>query len=712
MSVSVQPIPSEANEPIIQAPQFLEDCENLNEDAINLVASAVKNSENLDQFLEQYNSATKPKGTFGIITEPHTATGSPNRQLVFSATKFPQSALSSKAWDPMQYINSSDEEECTFQPEINTNAGHLAKRIERAGDTNEILYQDALERRIKHQEYLEIDHDNREKIATISKIRPKSVQMVIKKLQRALKSLVEGAEESETPDSLTFEGLGTVLFRLGLFQNIEFKPKSEEVERSSMSINHAKVKPERLSKEIFFHENLWKICSLAASKTDLIPSELVFKFLMILVEEKCPVSDSASLLLEVMTVALKKIGIESEPVPEGEEEGQEENSAFEKLREEKKLWNLEKVVAEFRRLFDNKTSFMAIYQAANLISGRPTLELEGQNNGFSFAPKVNKKSKKLDSNYFNKTVTKVIGESVSEPNVKKFFLKNRHHRLHSYAKYLQEKKGATLEAQIAEELLPCTFSPKVSTFKRKNKDQNRASLSPSRVNYYDQVQASHPNADRHSILYESAKVYKERLQQKSYNFKKSEEIKELSPCTFQPNLNRNYDLSPQRETHFYVGVPNGFKRVVERLHKGDQMRLTKISQQETIPRGENYERNRNLDFTPPTFLTRPKIRRQDVLVYVDVSIGPGRTGRIGIHRGDNAKTLAKNFARTYSLNLNMRASLEKLLQSYIDSYFAHPDHEEAINERGDEHEEEEEEEDEEEIAEGEEYEEEDEENEQ
>ena len=71
---------------------------------------------------------------------------------------------------------------------------------------------------------------------------------------------------------------------------------------------------------------------MASSKTDLIASELVFKFLMFLVEEKCPVSDSSSLLLEVMTVALQKVGIESEPAPEGEEEGQEGNSAFEKLR--------------------------------------------------------------------------------------------------------------------------------------------------------------------------------------------------------------------------------------------------------------------------------------------------------------------------------------------------------------------------------------------
>jgi len=49
---------------------------------------------------------------------------------------------------------------------------------------------------------------------------------------------------------------------------------------------------------------------------------------------------------------------------------------------------------------------------------------------------------------------------------------------------------------------------------------------------------------------------------------------------------------------------------------------------------------------------------------------PHRTGRIAIHKGDDARSLAKHFSNTYSLNSTMRESLEKLLQSYIDSYFA------------------------------------------
>jgi len=44
----------------------------------------------------------------------------------------------------------------------------------------------------------------------------------------------------------------------------------------------------------------------------------------------------------------------------------------------------------------------------------------------------------------------------------------------------------------------------------------------------------------------------------------------------------------------------------------------------SIPRGENYEKVRSAEFKPPSFLNRPKIKKQEALVYVDVNIGPGK----------------------------------------------------------------------------------------
>ncbi len=45
---------------------------------------------------------------------------------------------------------------------------------------------------------------------------------------------------------------------------------------------------------------------------------------------------------------------------------------------------------------------------------------------------------------------------------------------------------------------------------------------------------------------------------------------------------------------------------------------------ERIPAGENYEKLKNSEFKPPVMLERPKIKREEVLVYVDVNVGPGK----------------------------------------------------------------------------------------
>jgi len=263
---------------------------------------------------------------------------------------------------------------------------------------------------------------------------------------------------------------------------------------------------------------------------------------------------------------------------------------------------------------------------------------------------------------------------MTDLNVSQNDLKNRQLRLYNYNKYLLGKKDLKVEARIQEELAPCTFTPQTTQYKKhrghlnKSQSMQDRTQSPTRGGYFNQTLES--GAQRHIVLYDVGKQYKERLQQKTYAYKKKEEIGELSYCTFQPKLNFKYETSDLRKQDFYQGVPNGFKKTVERLHKGEQQKVTKQAEQEKIPRGENYEKNKKSGFKPPALLSRPKVKRQEVLVYVDVSIGHGKTGRIGIHKGDNARTLAHHFSRTYSLNANMQDSLETLLQSYIDSYFA------------------------------------------
>lgn len=142
-----------------------------------------------------------------------------------------------------------------------------------------------------------------------------------------------------------------------------------------------------------FHENLYKIINTGSSDENLISGDLVFKFLMVLVEEKTPVADSAYILQEIIDIAIEATG-------KTREEGK---SLYAEAKEEKNLWSLEKVVIEFRKLFEDKTSFMNVYSPSNMIASKKLQQL--QNYPHSHTPKTSDKTAKLDVNTFENIVS-------------------------------------------------------------------------------------------------------------------------------------------------------------------------------------------------------------------------------------------------------------------------------------------------------------------
>jgi hypothetical protein len=649
---------------LTQSTKFLEDREALTEESINRISEALRSTKNLDQLVNKIiTSATKSRRS---AKDENIEIVSPFGRATLSGSKSSAGPIS--FFQHMEHLNSSDEDECTFHPKVNNKPHFCTQRIIPNNDTNEFLHRHAKDRSAKKQEHQDINQANVNRMTTMSKIGPKSVQIVFKKLQQAVKSLINDSESQENPGHVTFEGLGTILYRIGLFQNLEFKPQENDPDRSSVTINHARVKPERLSREIQYHENLWKICALASKDKNFISIDLLFKFLLILVEEKTEVVESACFLVESVDRALEANGQQRE----------EGKSLYLEIKDQQNLWPLEQLVIEFRRLFDDKTSFMNIYNTSNNIVSK-----KDKYYPHTHTPQTNKKSQKLDSRYFTQTMAKKLEDAQVDINKSQ----DRKLRLYNYHKYLIQKKNENLEAKINEELAPCTFAPAITPYKKQkqrptvvpnNESPNAGDSSPKK-GYFSQALEENLGPKRQLLMYEVAHHYKEKLHQKAYALKKKEEIQELSHCTFEPRLNKNYEDSAVRHQDFYERVPNGFKKVVERLHKGEQQKSVLKAALEKVPRGENYEKNRNAGFNPPSQLERPKIKRKEVLVYVDVSIGHGRTGRIGIHKGDNAKALAHYFARTYSLNANMQDSLEKLLQSYIDSYFAQSPQNEPVD---------------------------------
>jgi len=71
---------------------------------------------------------------------------------------------------------------------------------------------------------------------------------------------------------------------------------------------------------------------------------------------------------------------------------QEGTSIFDQIKEEKQLWEMDKLVSEFRKLFTDKTSFMNIYASSGLLPRHSAVEDHPQT---SFKPQINPKSKEL-----------------------------------------------------------------------------------------------------------------------------------------------------------------------------------------------------------------------------------------------------------------------------------------------------------------------------
>ena len=73
----------------------------------------------------------------------------------------------------------------------------------------------------------------------------------MQRLDKLIRNLIQEADESNTSDSITFENLGSILQRLGIFQNLQFH-KGDQLNQSTLTLNHSKIKPERLSAEVLY----------------------------------------------------------------------------------------------------------------------------------------------------------------------------------------------------------------------------------------------------------------------------------------------------------------------------------------------------------------------------------------------------------------------------------------------------------------------------
>ena len=178
------------------------------------------------------------------------------------------------------------------------------------------------------------------------------------------------------------------------------------------------------------------------------------------------------------------------------------------------------------------------------------------------------------------------------------------------------------------------------------------------------------------------------------------EQRELSQCTFEPKINKGTrelkGRKQRRNTYFGLYsdhmskedlklsrgrmksihhdeegvVPAGFYESIKMRKKVlEEQKKKKEWEENAGYTKKSWERARKLQkegVKAFSFDGRPARSRRQPKLYMDVKISASKKGRIGICDGDKPATLARDFARTYSLNGEVRRKLEGVVERYME----------------------------------------------
>eukprot|EP00826_Nyctotherus_ovalis_P014296 TRINITY_DN13968_c0_g1_i3.p1 TRINITY_DN13968_c0_g1~~TRINITY_DN13968_c0_g1_i3.p1 ORF type:complete len:428 (+),score=121.43 TRINITY_DN13968_c0_g1_i3:23-1285(+) len=285
------------------------------------------------------------------------------------------------------------------------------------------------------------------------------------------------------------------------------------------------------------------------------------------------------------------------------------------LEGSEKEWNVKEIVKGFKELNDVKCTVELYNYSKTLRTPKATEEHS------CFKPTAEEFSR----NPLGKSVSKHASQGAEE-------IKNAEARIISMyekRKRTEEKLRLEREKQAAKELLGCTFRPTLEA-------KFSAGL------YASTGRAHDPSAER-------ARREEQKL--------KAEERE----CTFRPAINKRMVA---REKH----VPHDYDKEVNRLRAAKEYQQKMKFAKEHIPAGENYHKNKEMKPKP---LCTAKNKKEKIApeMYIDVTIQPGKSGRIAVKKGDDPMTLASNFAKTFGLNKDTRETLVTLVQNSMKEHF-------------------------------------------
>lgn len=244
----------------------------------------------------------------------------------------------------------------------------------------------------------------------------------------------------------------------------------------------------------------------------------------------------------------------------------------------------------------------------------------------TFKPKINKTSKMIVEKKIEE-----IGGTVQDIYNKETIRRKK------FQNMLEEKNK-----QINENM---TFTPRI------NKKKGRSS-------------SFYPNDEDYEQIKEDLE-YKQSIRQKvQEEVKRRKEEAELSECTFKPKIS---NLNPK--TFEEPSRPSNFEKEIGRMRYAYYEKMKRKQKIEKVPVGENYEYIKSLPINPPKCATNYIIRTEEPFVFLDVNVGGGKSGRIGLKPDDDPYLKAREFAVAFQLNQEMETGLAALLCEQLEVYW-------------------------------------------
>lgn len=233
----------------------------------------------------------------------------------------------------------------------------------------------------------------------------------------------------------------------------------------------------------------------------------------------------------------------------------------------------------------------------------------------------------------------------------------------------RERRAASATAVERPQTPPRCFSPTRGDFtgppmqawSAPSSGQPRSQSRPSSARRSRGAEAT--AISRCHLLYHQAIFASRESAKLEENIKALKEKEETRECTFRPKL------LPTRRGASPMPQPRNFDATIARMRSAQQRRDEHQKEKEHISRGENYEKLRRKGTQPFNVAFRDRApARPPPLMYIDVNVGRGRTGRIAVHEGDDFRIVSRNFARTFQLDGETAQKLEDMLRQAYEGH--------------------------------------------